>query len=224
MHYVGGKFHLAPLIVDAIEYYRKGRPYLEPFVGGGHVLERVPNDHGRYAGDANKALVNLYKEVQDGWLPPHRLSKSEWHRLKELQNPRDPMTAFAGIGCSFMGMWFASPATQLAGTARRALLRQKPLFEHTAFSGGSYVDYAPRDTMIYCDPPYANTVGYAGAGGEFDHGEFWRTLERWAKRGNTILVSEYTAPPGTECIARWEQKGRMKSGGSATDKLFLLGA
>jgi DNA adenine methylase len=223
MHYVGGKFHLSKLIAEAIEYYRRDRPYLEPFVGGGHILERVPHEHGRYAGDGNKALINLYKAVQKGWVPPGRLSKDDWRRLKRIQDPRDPMTAFAGIGCSYMGMWFSNPATQLAGTAKRALLRQKPLFEGTTFSGGSYAEWDPKSTMIYCDPPYANTLPYPAAP-DFDHGEFWRTLERWAKRGNTILVSEYTAPPGVECIARWETTGSLKRGGSALEKLFLLGA
>jgi DNA adenine methylase len=222
MQYMGGKHRLAKQIVERIEHYRRGRRYLEPFVGGGHILERVPQGAGRMAGDANVALINLYDSVQLGWEPPDTLTKEEWLELRERMNPEDPMTAFAGIGCSFMGMWFGGYANFAART-KRTLLRQRKLFEDVIFHAGSFdAVWYPEDALVYCDPPYANTAGYPGAGGTFDHAYFWDTLRLWAERGCTVLVSEYTAPPEVPCIAEWPVKGRMKSGGAAVERLFLL--
>lgn len=224
MQYMGGKHNLAKKIVEQIESYRGDRKYYEPFVGGGHVLERVPQGAGRWAGDVNLALINLYADVQQGWDPPEELSKEEWQYLKGRQSPDTPLTAFAGIGCSFMGMWFSSYADR-AGVAHRALLRQRPLFEGTIFFAGDFATiWDPEDSLVYCDPPYANTEPYPGAGGAFDHARFWETLYRWAYDQNCIvLVSEYTAPPGVECIAEWPVKGKMKRGGEAVERLFRLG-
>jgi len=223
VHYVGGKFNSARHITEQIAAHRAGRVYLEPFVGGGHILERVPHDAGREAGDANVALVTLYKAVQEGWPPPAELSKDEHRRLGALNDPTNPLTAFAGIGCSFMGMWFATWYAAGAGVARRALIRQKGAFEGVNFRAQGYADWDPRDRMIYCDPPYAGTMGYMT--GAFDHGEFWRTLQAWAEpvRGNTVLVSEYVCPPGVaEKVAEWEVRGKLKSGGRAVERLFQV--
>lgn len=50
-------------------------------------------------------------------------------------------------------------------------------------------------TVVYLDPPYADSVGYPACG-KFDHVEFWRVMTEWANRGVVVRVSEYAAPEG----------------------------
>ena len=45
--------------------------------------------------------------------------------------------------------------------------------------------------MVYCDPPYANTVKYVT--GEFNSKEFWAWADE-VSRTNPVYVSEYAAP------------------------------
>ena len=74
--------------------------------------------------------------------------------------------------------------------------------------------------VIYADPPYDGVTGYAGL---FNSTQFWETCRAWAANGNTVLVSELTAPTDFTCI--WESPvtrtlrhdGRSK----AIEKLFI---
>lgn len=49
----------------------------------------------------------------------------------------------------------------------------------------------PKGAVVYCDPPYANTVKYVT--GEFNSKEFWAWADEVSKT-NPVYVSEYTAP------------------------------
>lgn len=48
-----------------------------------------------------------------------------------------------------------------------------------------------RDSVIYCDPPYAGTAGYNRQ--KFDSGEFWRWAEGLARQGCRVFISELEA-------------------------------
>ncbi len=51
----------------------------------------------------------------------------------------------------------------------------------------------PSECVIYCDPPYANTTGYAS--GDFDHAELYDYAEHLARQGYKVFISEYWMPP-----------------------------
>ena len=59
--------------------------------------------------------------------------------------------------------------------------------ESIEFYHKDYRDWQPHDTVIYCDPPYADTDGYRE--GSFDSQEFWALMEVW-RQDNIVLVSE----------------------------------
>lgn len=227
MRYLGGKTRIAKKILAHLEPLLADRPYLEPFVGGGSVLEQLaPKVKPGYcwAGDANAALIHLYEEVARGWTPPEHFSKVKWEELKAEQDPTDPMTAFAGFGCSFMAMWFEGYHASEIGPSARALIRQRPAFQATQFLARPFDHWHPARSVVYCDPPYAGTQGYSAPGcGGFDHEHFWNTLRGWARSDNAVFVSEYIAPEGAaELVDEWEVKGRMKSGGRAAERLFRV--
>jgi DNA adenine methylase len=225
MQYLGGKHRIARRICEVLISIRGGRPYTEPFVGGGSVLFRL--DGQRFASDVSESLINMYIAIQDGWEPPDTLSEGEYNKLKNELDSSNPMTAFAGYGCSFGGKYFAGYARGAKGrnyalSAKRALLRDRGKMKDVVFKSISYNDISCRGHLIYCDPPYRGTTGY---GFDFNHDMFWAWARRMAKT-NTVLVSEYTAPAFAIELATFETKTdiRTKSGGkeARTERLFSV--
>lgn len=62
MRYHGGKWRLAPWI---IEYLPPHRVYVEPFGGGGSVLMRKPRAHGEVYNDLDGDIVNVFRVLRD---------------------------------------------------------------------------------------------------------------------------------------------------------------
>lgn len=227
MRYFGGKARTWKQISKLInEVNKENKPYLEPFVGGAWVLQGVKATK-RYAADANKALITLYQSLQNGWVPPDDLSKEEYNHLKALKDGSDPLTAFAGFGCSFGGKWFGGYAKSgdrnYAKNAKNSLMKKVANLGGVVFKCESYDKLNPNDMVIYCDPPYQNTTGY-GAIGSFDHELFWEVMREWAKN-NTVLISEYNAPEDFEPILEIKTKTdiRTKTGKeNRIEKVFKL--
>ena len=76
--------------------------------------------------------------------------------------------------------------------------------------------------LIYCDPPYAEGIGY---GGKFDTNEFWEWCRKQAAAGHIVLVSEYVAPPDVVCIWQKETTTHLNNRDKQrrVEKLFILG-
>lgn len=235
MRYLGGKSRLARRIAPILDAAAPpGTPYLEPFVGGGSILcAMAGRGRERYALDANPALIAMWRELQAGWDPPDSLSEGEWRWLRALQDPADPMTAFAGFGCSFGGSWFQAYArneqgTNIAASVARGLRKQRELVSDVLFDCRRYWDLDPKGMLVYCDPPYAGTAGYKGVdGGRFDSDRFWEAMFRWAKQNVAVFVSEFSAPddPGIEPVWSLDRCVTMAARGSysrRTDYLYRV--
>lgn len=83
-------------------------------------------------------------------------------------------------------------------------------------------DYQYTDTkgaLIYCDPPYADSIKYSQA---FDNDKFWDWVRKMSQ-DNIVVVSEYNAPDDFECI--WSKQLtvhiRTTKKNLATEKLFI---
>ena len=102
MQYLGGKAKSAKAISQWINEYREpGQAYLEPFVGGGWVLERVFGS-GRTASDVVPDLILLYVALQDGWEPPSEISRDLYAKLKGEDS--SALRGFAGFCMGFGGI------------------------------------------------------------------------------------------------------------------------
>jgi len=55
----------------------------------------------------------------------------------------------------------------------------------------------PSQTILYCDPPYANTTKYSTS---FNSNKFWEWCDDMISYGYKVYVSEYNAPDSWECI------------------------
>ena len=74
-------------------------------------------------------------------------------------------------------------------------LEKREIFENLEIHQGCYKKVElpdPSECVIYCDPPYINTVGYLS--GSFNHNEFYDWCIEKAKQGYKVFISEYDMP------------------------------
>lgn len=223
MRYLGGKARLAKHIVQFLESVRKGdQCYVEPFLGGCNILPLMSGE--RIGGEAKEDLILFYKALRDGWKPPTEVSEALYKELKTA--PPSPLRGFVGIACSFAGIWFGTYARSAdnrnyALNGYNTAMKTAPKLAGTTLITSDYRYLKiPVGSLVYCDPPYANTTKYTEA---FDHDEFWL----WADQlSNTcdVYVSEYTAPEGWEVV--WEKERNLeirrnkKASEKRTERIF----
>lgn len=200
MQYLGGKTRIAAKLAAVVNATRGRREFWDPFCGG---LSMAVALGGRgLVSDANAALVSLYQAVAAGWDPPEHVTEDEYQAARALPDT-DPRKAFCGFGCSFGGKWFGGYARNgkgqnYASGARTSLLKQITtlLARDCRILCVDFLAIEPRPTssVLYLDPPYANTTGY-GAIGRFDHERFCSRVAAWS-RYTDVFVSEYAMPWG----------------------------
>jgi len=223
MQYLGGKHRIAKELCGFINpLLSRFEYYIEPFVGGANIVSKIKHPK-RIAMDANAALITLYQALQNGWEPPDTLSEVEYAELKANQASQNPLTAFAGFGCSFGGKWFGGYARNAIGhnyalSAKNSIRKKFKTLEDVKFIAGGYDTFTyPKSSLIYCDPPYANTTGYDGVKEAFDSSAFWEWCRQQTRNGNLVLVSEYAAPEDFMSVVTIETKTDMrdKTGGKS---------
>jgi DNA adenine methylase len=197
MRYQGGKSRLskyiAPIINAEIEKYGI-TDYYEPFVGSGAVVEKIICKN-RYASDINSDMIAMFQALRNGWVPPESVSEDEYKQYKANKEALDPaLRAFVSIGCSFGGkLWggLARGRGTEVGEAFRSVKRTCTKTHDVLFSCVEYAHINPKSSILYCDPPYANTLAYGSI--DFDSVTFWDKVREWSKT-NIVFVSEYSAP------------------------------
>lgn len=231
--YQGGKARIANPIAELLIRAAEGRTtYVEPFLGSAAVFHKVAPHYERAIGaDAVVDLALLWRAAIAGWTPPETLSAAEYAALRHAAP--SPLRAFAGFPCSFGGKWFGGYARDpksdrnFAATASRSIVRRAAGMRGSTILHADYRELGlliEAGTVVYCDPPYAGTLAYAGAGA-FDSATFWATAESWTRRGALVLVSEYAAPAGWEEL--WAHERHVStaldnSGARAVDRLFAM--
>jgi len=207
-----------------LEYRSPGQTYIEPFVGGGWVLQEVKGT--RYASDINPYLIAMYKALQQGWVPPDYVSEEEYQKAKKGECS-DALRGFIGFGCSFGGKWFGGYArshktrreapeeyskdyrSKYATHAKNSVLKMLPRIKDTIFYAQDYRFWTPLGSIVYCDPPYEGFTPYDYSP-KFDYPMFWETMRTWSM-DNTVLISSYSAPDDFESIWQKETRTDLKS-------------
>jgi DNA adenine methylase len=225
MQYMGSKNRIAKEILPIILKNRKeGQWYVEPFVGGCNMIDKVTGN--RIGNDVHYFLIEMWKALQDGWKPPENVSKDEYHKIKadpHLFNPA--LVGFVGFLCSFGGKWWGGYASNTKGDnyaerGARVLLKQIKSLDGVRFTNSDYwlVPILP-NSIVYCDPPYRGTTGYAN---KFDHELFWSYVRNLTNLGHIVFVSEYSAPDDFECILEIQHKTILDKNSQSVrvEKLF----
>ena len=246
MKYMGSKSRIAKYIVPIIQDYidkSNCSYYLEPFVGGANVIDKVKCDT-KIGSDKNKYLIALLKRVQENQPLYDAVSKDLYDMARtafnngDISKFEDWQLGNIGFLASYNGRWFdggyAKSGYEKTKTglrfrdyyqeAKNNLLAQAPNLKDIKFSYRDYKYYNNVNLdgfVIYVDPPYQNQKQYANAK-DFNYNEFWQTMREWSKK-NIVIISEQSAPDDFKCI--WEQevsrsiKANDKS--KVTEKLFI---
>jgi len=197
MQYLGGKSRIAKQIIDIMSAEREeGMTWVEPFMGSGKVISKVSGR--RIGADINHEMIALFKAIRGGWKPPTEVTREFYQTIKNNQeNYTDHLKGFVSIGCAFGGKrWDAyaqnNKGRNYARCAYDALMKLKPQIKDIELFSCDYNSLnIPSRSLIYCDPPYANTGGY---GFEFDHDEFYQWCRDRVADGHYLFVSEYNMP------------------------------
>lgn len=232
MRYMGSKArHAKHIIPFLIAGHDQSKPYIEPFVGGGNMIDKVPAQI-RWGSDVAEYAVALLDALSKGWMPPRHVTATEYRQAKKAPNKYPPeYVGFVAHCCTYGGKLWGGYARNKSTEGEdstiplqqhNALLRQAKMIDGVMFSVGSYdsIEY-PDGATVYMDPPYAATTGYKV---DFDHASFWDFCNKLAKRCR-VFVSEYAAPDNWVPI--WERQtpsSLTKNTGAkkATEKLFVM--
>jgi DNA adenine methylase len=226
VRYLGGKSRIAKKLAARIREIVPDAPeYWDPFCGGLSMSVALSAYAPVLASDACAPLIALYRAVRNGWEPPSEVSREMYAAARALPDS-DPLKAFCGFACSFSGKWFggfaSSGSRNYAKNAHRSL---RDVTKPAEIVCVSWFDIEPESTgaVLYLDPPYAGTTGYAGVQ-PFDSVAFIACVREWSAFAH-IFVSEYSFPLG-EVVWFGEQTttvARDKSAYSkATERLYYI--
>lgn len=212
MRYLGGKTRIAKQLAEVIDRTRKpGQLVWDAFCGGLSMSVALSKNGPVRSTDANAAVISLYQAVQSGWRPPTTVTREQRDAALLLPDT-DPLKAFLRIGCGFAGNWSSGFADRYpngktyAAESASSLVKTvdgRFLFECVDFL--SEEPPRPVNFVLYLDPPYAGTTGYAGTGA-FNADEFYSRAAAWAAHAD-VFVSEYQLPIG---IVVWEGVSRTQ--------------
>lgn len=230
---MGSKSRIANHIVPIIQNYinESGSAiYIEPFVGGANVIDKIQCDY-KVGADINKYLIALFQYIKSGGILPDMISRDTYKKVRD--NPNNFKNWF--VGCvgflsSYNGKFFGGYSGEVrarTGTVRnyykeacKNISKQTTALNDIEFICLNYKHLNFSDSVIYCDPPYEGTTSYSV---KFNHNEFWETMRVWS-RNNIVIVSEENAPNDFKCIWQYEVKRTLdtKSRHTATEKLFVF--
>ena len=233
MKYMGSKNriakHILPIMLDDAEKHGINT-WVEPFVGGANIIDKVPESYKRIGVDLNEHTIAALLAIRDFVEQlPDSISEEEYKKLKG--KPADPISSWIRFVCSVGGKFENGVARDKQGDRNfasesvRNAVKQSPKIQTVEFICASYKDYKPVNSLVYCDPPYQGTTGYKT--GAFNHEGFFEWCRDTSKNGNLVYVSEYNAPNDFECVWQGEVKTnfasqRKSATHTAVEKLFKV--
>lgn len=234
MKYMGSKNriskHIIPIMVDEAD--KRGiTTWVEPFVGGGNSIDKVPDRFKRIGSDANPHAVQALIAIRDMVdILPETLTEEEYKQIRGCDP--EPIKSWLRFICSYSGRFdegFARHGNLVKyrktplQEGRINAQKQSPLLQGVQLFTRSYDncnDYT--NCLIYCDPPYKGKTSYRTQ--PLDHDKFWEWC-RGMSEHNIVFVSEYEAPSDFVCVWSGEVKTnfdskRKSSSYTAIEKLF----
>ena len=139
-----------------------------------------------------KSNADTYKALKD-------ISQKDLCRLIDKHNPHLPKKNYKGT--QGKGLTELNQLQQLQQLEQLQRLEQLQQLQRLDLIAHTNLDYAevkistpPQDTIIYADPPYANTSEYKLCGNRFDYERFYQWCIDKAKQGYNVFISEYNMP------------------------------
>jgi len=233
MKYMGSKNRISKEILPIIlKDRKKNQWYVEPFVGGANMIDKV--DGKRIGSDVNEYLIKALKIIKNKpeILPKNKNETNEeiYKKVKTLTFFKKGLTGYYGFALSYAGKWFggwcrdSAKKRDYVDEAYRNAIKQSPKLKGIKFKISTYDKLKiPKNSIIYCDPPYKGATGYKNS---FDHSFFWQWCRKMSKKGHKVFISEYNAPGDFKSV--WVKQivsSLTKQTGSkkGTEKLFIFG-
>ena len=229
MWYVGSKNKLSKDLVPIIQSYITSdtKGYLEPFVGGGNVIDKIQCNN-KIGCDIHKQLIELLKYTRDySYLIPDIIAEEEYNKVKSNKEQyEDWYLGLIGFCATFGAKYFGGYARNSKGdnsgertkSAIKNLKKQASNLQNIKFKCCDFRDI-PKDKIkgyvIYCDPPYKNTTKYKT--GDFPYEEFYQWCKDMSKN-NVVLISEYNMPDDFTCVWQKETKVNFDSNRKSNDE------
>lgn len=236
MIYMGSKNRLSKHLIPIIQSYITSDTvaYIEPFVGGGNVIDKIKCDR-RIGYDADKYVVATLSALRDGWIPPYEVSKEEYVDIKNNKdNYDDCLVGYIGYELSFGAKWFGGYVKRDNLKHRgdiysyKSCMKQAPNLTGVEFIHRRFQDLdidSIKGCVIYCDPPYKGTTKYKTE--DFPYNEYYEWVRELSK-DNIVLCSEYNMSDDFECIWKKNTIAGFDSNRKAndsknirTEKLFV---
>lgn len=224
MKYLGSKRRHAKEILEVFKnYYEEGMLYVEPFVGGGNMIDVVPfpNKIG-YDVDINtiSALISIRDTLDD--LPNNCLDFTKEDYVAANKNLATKHRGYIGYALSYGGKWFGGWRADSIGKrdyvaeSYRDAQRQSTKLQGIVLNVKSVFDIKdlPTKALIYCDPPYRDTTKYSNS---IDHDKFYEWCRSMRDKGHVVFVSEYWMPEDFECV--WEKSVKSNFDTEKSEKL-----
>ena len=208
MKYMGSKNRIAKYLLPIILKDRKPNQwYVEPFVGGANMIDKV--DGNRIGADINELLICALLNIRDDILriPKTNIEFTE-NDYKNRAWDFPDFKGFAAFAYSFSGKFWGGwrrdgdGKRDYVAESYRNAVKQSPKLQGVNFVWDTYNELEiPENSIIYCDPPYANTTKYKD---DFDHAKFWQWCRDMSNKGHQVFISEYNAPDDFECL--WQKE------------------
>ena len=231
MKYMGSKNRFAKELLPIILKNRtNGQYYVEPFAGGMNMIDKVEGN--RIANDIHTELIEMWKAlVCENWQPPLTVSEEDYKNAKTNKTKiNEALNGYIGFN-SYGGKWYAGYRRDKQGKRDywkehyNNIMKQVPKLNGVKFTNCSFTDLEiPKNSIIYCDPPYEGTTKYNN---KFDHILFWDWVRTKSKKGNKVYVSEYNAPSDFVCVWQKDAKSTFSANGvvggtkKSTERLFI---
>lgn len=233
MKYMGSKRRIAKHILPIMLEKAKEKnitTWVEPFVGGANMIDKVPSNFQRFGIDYNAHTIEALIAIRDLIDElPNEVTEDEYKQLKG--NEPEPIKSWLRFVASFGGKFDngyarekGSDESTFCGYGKRNALKQSPLIQDVEFICDSYENLDFDNCLIYCDPPYKGTAKYKTE--EFNHNKFYDWCREQSKK-NVLFISEYDMPNDFKEVWRGEIKTnfastRKEATHNATEKLFTI--
>jgi len=214
MLYQGSKASIGAKIAKVIEFYQPGRVFVEPFCGGLNLTQYVKGI--KYCSDANPYLIAMWEKIlYEDWLGPHSWDEGYYKTVRDNKNDFPPeIVGWVGF-CSFGGGFFNGERKpddkdrNYIKEYQQNFIKQRDVLKNVILRCCPYVDVKlNKPSVIYCDPPYANTKEYSS---NFQRHSFWEWCRQQTKE-HLVLISEYTAPKDFKIVWSVVRKSGMRLG------------
>lgn len=181
MRYFGGKQRISKQLSQYLNLQLKdNQTFVDLFCGSCNIITKIDRNRLRIANDKHKYLIEMWKALQEGWMPPQEITREEYQQIKNDKDSQPYLTGFVGFGCSFAGKWFGGYASSdnrnYCLNAHNSLLNKLQSLQDVKFYNKNYSELnIPKGSLVYCDIPYKNTTPYCRHEvGEFNHDKFYQ--------------------------------------------------